>query len=222
MGDVGVDALLHLPEAPQQPGIGEGGQQAPLVDRRRQRPHDGQRQGGVPLLIVRVEQRFRGGVERVDQQRSLELRHVRLGDLDERRAGGGAHLAHDFQVGRIAVAGEEGDAGAGDAGLVQHALPLLLAEHVGVVGADVGEGSRHGVEGTCLVVAAAHAGLQGGPFHTVPVKRVSAMRIDTSWKVGPVGLVGREVDGVRPDLLFPGGGDVGRLTNSPPMLKRSR
>ena len=134
-----------------------------------------------------------------------------------------ADLAHDLEAGRVAVAGIEGDAGAGDAGLVQHALPKLGTEHVSVVAADIGEGTGDDVEGSGLVVAATDAGFEGGPDDFMLFEEGKGEQDRDLVEGVGVGLVAQaELCAERADAVLPGSMTSAWETNWPPMLKRSR
>jgi hypothetical protein len=56
VGNVGVDPFLDFPEAAEQSGVGEGFNDALLVEVGAQRTDDGQGEGSVPLLVVGMDQ----------------------------------------------------------------------------------------------------------------------------------------------------------------------
>ena len=114
------------------------------------------------------------------------------------------------------LSGEERHRGPGNPGFVQHPLPKLAAQHVGMVAAHVGQYGRHHIQRTGLVIAPAHAGFHRGPLDAMQL--IERQRNQDGHFVETVdmgGVMERQPHTVRPDAPLPHVGDVGLIHKLP-------
>lgn len=120
-----------------------------------------------------------------------------------------ADRGNDLQIEQIDLAGKKWNLRTGDAPLVKRSLPEFTAQHVGVIAAHVGQQRGDHVQRARLVVAPAHAGLDGRPLNIVFFKQGQGDQ-DRRLKegMGMVRMLERKPDTVRLHHRRPKLGDV--------------